>query len=164
MPIVSVAMPTIGGSAGRLTTDRPNTTPEAAIAESRKPAVSIGRAPAGAMSGSTRVASQMPASPIGTLIRKIQCQVKKVVMKPPTGGPTSGPTSAGTVSQAIAETSSRFGVARTSTRRATGVIMAPPSPCAKRASTKASSEPDNAQAIEPRMKTPIAARKMRLAP
>ena len=38
MPIVSVAMPTIGGSAGRLTTDRPNTTPEAAIADSRKPA------------------------------------------------------------------------------------------------------------------------------
>ena len=73
-------------------------------------------------------ASQMPASPIGTLIRKIQCQVKKVVMKPPTGGPTSGPTSAGMVSQAIAETSSRFGVARTSTSRATGVIIAPPMP------------------------------------
>ncbi len=79
----------------------------------------------------------MPSSPIGTLIRKIQCQVKKVVMKPPTGGPTSGPISAGMVSQAIAETSSRFGVARTSTRRATGVIMAPPMPCRKRASHEA---------------------------
>ena len=116
------------------------------------------------MSGSTRVASQMPMSPIGTLIRKIQCQVKKVVMKPPTGGPTSGPTSAGTVSQAIADTSSRFGVARTSTSRATGVIIAPPSPCPKRASTKSTSEPDIAQAIEPTMNTPIAARKTRLAP
>ena len=77
-------------------------------------------------------------------------------MKPPTGGPTSGPTSAGMVSQAMAETSSRFGVARTSTSRATGVIMAPPMPCRKRASTKAGSEPEMAQAIEPRMKTPIA--------
>ena len=116
------------------------------------------------MSGRKRVASQMPISPIGTLIRKIQCQVKKVVMKPPTGGPTSGPTSAGMVSQAIAETSSRFGVARTSTSRATGVIIAPPSPCTKRASTKSTSEPDMAQAIEPTMNTPIAARKTRLAP
>src|SRR4051794_2642319 len=96
-PMSSVAMPTIGGSAGRLTTDSPNTTPEAAIADGRKPAQSIGRAPAGSMSGSTRVASQIPINPIGTLIKKIQCQVKKVVMKPPTGGPTSGPTSAGTV-------------------------------------------------------------------
>ena len=77
-------------------------------------------------------------------------------MKPPTGGPTSGPISAGMVSQAMAETSSRFGVARTSTSRATGVIIAPPMPCRKRASTKSTSEPENAQAIEPMTKTPIA--------
>jgi len=85
-------------------------------------------------------------------------------MKPPTGGPTSGPTSAGTVSHAMALTSSRFGVARTSTRRATGVIIAPPTPCAKRASTKSISDPEIAQAMEPRMNTPMAMRKMRLAP
>ena len=51
----------------------------------------------------------MPARPIGTLIRKIQCQVKKVVMKPPTGGPTSGPIRPGMVSQAMAETRSLLG-------------------------------------------------------
>jgi hypothetical protein len=43
------------------------------------------------ISGSALPASQMPASPIGTLMRNIQCQEMKVVMKPPTGGPTSGP-------------------------------------------------------------------------
>ena len=106
----------------------------------------------------------MPASPIGTLIRKIQCQLKNVVMKPPTGGPTSGPIRPGTVSQAMAATSSRRGVALTSTSRANGVIIAPPSPCSERAATKENSDPDMAQAIEPATKTPIATRKTRLAP
>ena len=85
-------------------------------------------------------------------------------MKPPIGGPTSGPTSAGTVSHDIAATSSFFGVARTSTRRPTGVIMAPPMPCRKRDTTKAGSELANAQATEPAMKTAIAARNTFLAP
>lgn len=85
-------------------------------------------------------------------------------MKPPTGGPTSGPTSAGIVSQAMADTSSDFGVALTSTSRATGVIIAPPMPCRKREPTKAASEPDTAHRIDPSTKTPMAAVKMRLAP
>jgi hypothetical protein len=85
-------------------------------------------------------------------------------MKPPSGGPASGPISPGKVSQAIAATRSRLAVARTSTRRATGVIMAPPMPCRKRAPTNSSSDPEAAQAIEPSTKTPMAERKMRLAP
>ena len=63
-------MPTIGGRAGRLTTDRPKTTPDAARAESTKPTMSSGFAPAGGISGRKRPASQMPASPIGTLIEE----------------------------------------------------------------------------------------------
>ena len=43
--------PTIGGKAGKLTTDRPNTTPEAANAESRNPTMSSDLTPAGAISG-----------------------------------------------------------------------------------------------------------------
>ena len=85
-------------------------------------------------------------------------------MKPPTGGPTSGPTNAGTVSHDMAATSSLLGVARTSTRRPTGVIIAPPMPCRKRDTTKAGSESEMAQATEPTMKTPIAARNTFLAP
>ena len=59
-----------------------------------------------------------------------------MVMNPPSGGPPSGPTSAGMVSNAMAPTSSLRCVERTRTRRATGVIIAPPMPCRKRASTK----------------------------
>ncbi|MCY1240873.1 hypothetical protein D9M72_537420 [compost metagenome] len=87
-----------------------------------------------------------------------------MVMKPPSGGPASGPTSAGIVRSAMAETSSLRGVPRTSTRRATGVIIAPPMPCRKREKTKATRLLEMAQKMEPAMKTRIAARKIFLAP
>jgi len=86
------------------------------------------------------------------------------VRKPPTGGPVSGPISAGTVSHAMALTSSLRGVARSSTRRATGVIIEPPIPCRNRDSTNVGSELEKAQAIEPIMNTTIAMRKMLVAP
>jgi hypothetical protein len=85
-------------------------------------------------------------------------------MKPPTGGPVSGPTSAGMVRSAIAETSSLRLVVRSSTRRPTGVIIAPPMPCRKRAVTKATSEPEMAHRIEPATNTRMAMRKIFLAP
>jgi hypothetical protein len=47
--------------------------------------------------GMNNVASPMPRSPIGMLMKKIQRQSKAVVMKPPRGGPTTGPTMAGIV-------------------------------------------------------------------
>ena len=75
-----------------------------------------------------------------------------------------GPSSAGMVSQAIAETSSCFGVARTSSSRPTGVIIDPPMPWTNRASTKAWIEPAKAQATEPRTNTTMARRKMFFAP
>ncbi len=116
------------------------------------------------LSGKKRVANQIPITPIGTLIRNIQCHEKKVVMKPPTGGPTNGPTIAGIVSHAMAETSSLLGVERMRTNRPTGVIIAPPMPCKNLATTKAASELDAAQASEPTTKIAIAARKTFLAP
>ena len=77
----------------------------------------------------------MPNTPIGTLMRKIQCHEKYVVMKPPSGGPQIGPISAGIVTSAIAWTSSRLSMLRTRMRRPTGVIIAPPAPCMMRANT-----------------------------
>jgi hypothetical protein len=106
----------------------------------------------------------IPMIPIGTLIRKIQCQVKNVVTNPPIGGPTSGPISAGMDNHAIAEMSWLRGVARTRTRRPTGVIIAPPMPCRNRAPTNSVSDEETAQATEPTTKTPMATRKTRLAP
>jgi hypothetical protein len=61
-------------------------------------------------------------------MRKIQCHVAYVVMKPPTGGPSTGPMSAGVVTQTMAPTNSRLLIVRTNTMRPTGVIIAPPMP------------------------------------
>ena len=87
-----------------------------------------------------------------------------MVRKPPKGGPTMGPTRPGMVSHAMALTRSCRGVERTKTRRATGVISAPPMPCRKRAATKASSELEKAQAIDPSTKTAMATRNTLRAP
>ena len=103
--------------------------------------------------------------PIGTLIRKIQCQVKKVVMKPPTGGPTSGPTSAGHGQPghrrhqlALRRRAHQHQPRDRRHHRAAHALAR------SARSTKSTSEPDIAQAIEPTMNTPIAARNTRLAP
>src|ERR1043165_2357803 len=77
-------------------------------------------------------------------------------MKPPNGGPITGPTSAGTVTHAMAWTSALLSLERSSARRPTGVIIAPPMPCRMRAITKWVTDCDSAQPIEPTMNTAIA--------
>jgi hypothetical protein len=134
------------------------------VPDSRKPVQSTLSRTRIPSSGRILIANTMPASPIGILIRKIQCQLRNVVRNPPTGGPTIGPTSAGIVSQAMALTSCDFSVDLSSTSRPTGVIIAPPMPCRKRAATNSMRLPEMAQAIDPARKTPIAMAKMRRAP
>ena len=51
MPVRTAAMPTVGGNAGRLTTDKPKTIPEAAIAERINPGMSMGADVPEAISG-----------------------------------------------------------------------------------------------------------------
>ncbi len=75
-----------------------------------------------------------------------------------------GPTRAGIVRVASACTTSLRGTLRSSTRRPTGTIMAPPAPWMKRAITNHSSELAPAQASEPAMNTPMAAVKIVRAP
>ena len=77
-------------------------------------------------------------------------------MKPPSGGPITGPISAGTVRYAIAETSSDFGIVRSTTSRPTGTIIAPPIPWRIRAITSCGSVSTSEQPIEPSVKTTIA--------
>lgn len=77
-------------------------------------------------------------------------------MKPPSGGPITGPMRAGTVTHAIALTSALLSTERSSTRRPTGVIIAPPMPCRMRANTKSVTEVESAQPTEPTMNTPTA--------
>ena len=79
-------------------------------------------------------------------------------MKPPTGGPRIGPIVAGIISQAMARTSSAFDTTRSSTSRPTGDIIAPPTPCSMRATTRKSRLGACAQAIEPSVNSAIAPR------
>jgi len=76
MPIAVAEMPMIGGRAGRLTTDRPKTTPAAARLVRMKPLKSSFGGAVASISGRKIVASHTPMTPTGTLIRKIQCQLK----------------------------------------------------------------------------------------
>ena len=59
----------------------------------------------------------------------------------------------------MALTSSVRGTERKMTMRPTGTIIAPPTPCRKRAATKAGSESEKAQQIDPSMKMQMAERK-----
>ncbi len=87
-----------------------------------------------------------------------------MVMKPPSGGPTIGPTRAGIVTRAMASMSLLFSTVRTRTRRPTGVIIAPPMPWMKRATTKCHRAPAKAQPTEPSTKTMIAVENVVRAP
>src|ERR1700722_4406390 len=156
LPITISAMTMDHGTRLRPAIDRPNAMPPSPIPASTSPYRSK-RSGFSLRTGSMkRNAMKMPSRPIGILIRKIQCQDRYVVMKPPSGGPITGPTSAGTGTQAIAFTSALLSIDRTSTSRPTGVIIAPPMPCKMRAITKSVTDVDNAQPIEPIMKTAIA--------
>ncbi len=64
------------GMAGRLITESPKMMPEKAIDVSKNPARSIGRGVRGSGGGRKRVARTIPNMPIGTLIQKIQCQLR----------------------------------------------------------------------------------------
>ena len=65
---------------------------------------------------------------------------------------------AGIISQAMAETSSDLDAVRNRTRRPTGDIIAPPTPCSMRAATSSGRFCDRPHRIEPRVNRPIAAR------
>ena len=57
-----------------------------------------------------------------------------------------------------------LGILRSTTRRPTGTIIAPPTPCSTRAATSCAVLCDSAQRIEPTVKSTIAARNTRRAP
>ncbi len=71
---------------------------------------------------------------------------------------------AGIVSQDMAATIWALETERSSTRRPTGTIMAPPRPCRMRAATRMGSEGARPQNTEAMVKMKMAARKTVLAP
>ncbi len=75
-----------------------------------------------------------------------------------------GPSMAGTVSHDIACTSSDLGTLRNMTRRPTGIIMAPATPCSMRAATSMARFCDKPQSSELSANPIIEARKTGLVP
>ncbi|MDT4842412.1 hypothetical protein D3C72_1335180 [compost metagenome] len=105
-----------------------------------------------------------PASPTGTLIRKIQCQEAYCTSQPPSVGPSSGPMSPGMATKLIACRNSPRGTVRSSARRPTGSSSAPPRPCTTRAATSCPSPCESAHSTEPAANSTMAQKKTRRVP
>jgi hypothetical protein len=78
------------------------------------------------------------------------------VIRPPSGGPITGAVKAGQVRKAMARIRSCFSVLRSTMRRPTGTIIAPPMPWTMRAAVNARRLPLAAQRIEAMVKVAIA--------
>ena len=79
-------------------------------------------------------------------------------------GPISGPISAGMATKLMASRNWSLGKARSTTRRPTGISMAPPTPCSTRAAISWFSVAEAAQAMEPVVNRAMASVKMRRVP
>ena len=99
--------------------------------------------------GSTIAAYTTARMPIGTLIRKIQCQLATSISQPPMIGPKIGPSSMGTPSTAITRPSRSGPAARVMIVMPSGISMPPPRPCRMRKPTSISRLCAVAQAAEP---------------
>ena len=74
-----------------------------------KPFQSNGSAVTSSPAGKNRPATRNPASPMGRLIRKIQCQVSTSTIQPPRIGPSNGPVRPGMVTNPNTRTRSARG-------------------------------------------------------
>ena len=86
------------------------------------------------------------------------------MISPPNSGPRKGPISTGVTMKLMAQARSRLSKERSSMRRPTGVVMAPPNPCKARAASRLSRFCDAPQSAEPSMNRPSAPQNRRLAP
>ena len=85
-------------------------------------------------------------------------------MSPPAMGPSIGATSAGMEMKLMALSNSDLEKARTSVRRPTGTIMAPPHPCRTRQATSTWMFVEMPHSSEPSVKSPMAEAKTRRVP
>ena len=75
---------------------------------------------------------RQPKTPIGILIRKIQCQVVTSTNQPPNVGPMSGPIKPARLIRLIADKNCARGITLSMAKRPTGRSNAPPMPCKTR--------------------------------
>ena len=85
-------------------------------------------------------------------------------MRPPASGPSIGPISAGMATKLMARTSSDLAKERTSVRRPTGTIIAPPNPCSTRNATSRWMLRARPHRSEPNANTPMAPANTRRVP
>ena len=106
----------------------PNTRPASARLKLTKPGTS-GRAAPGSRDSSTRRSVITSAAiPIGTLTKKIQRQLRPLVMAPPSTGPTATAIPVTAPNAANATPRSRGGKAWASSASAVANMIAPPTP------------------------------------
>ena len=106
--------------------------------------------------GSTLAAYSSAPRPIGTLIRKIQCQLATSISQPPRIGPKIGPSSMGTPSTAITRPTRSGPAARVMIVMPTGISMPPPSPWSTRKTVSISMLDAAAHSAEPAAKSSTA--------
>ena len=95
--------------------------------------------------------------PSGMLTMKIHRQEPTVATAPPRIGASTGAARAGQVSHAIARTRSPFALDRSTRRRPTGTISAPPTPWTTRIATSIGSDTLAAHPTDASVNTAIAA-------
>src|SRR3954469_3309279 len=106
-----------------------------------------------------RTASTAVATPIGRLMKKIQCQLIDCVRMPPARRPTDPPAAATKLNTPIAFACSRgSGNIVTIMPRITAEVIAPPTPCTNRAATSISWLCATPHAIDASVKMPRPAR------
>ena len=98
---------------------------------------------------STRQALISATMPIGTLMKKIQCQLATSISQPPRIGPRIGPSSIGIPMTAITRPTRSGPAALVSIVMPSGMSMPPPSPCSTRKVISAVMFQDNPHRIEP---------------
>ncbi len=132
--------------------------------QSRNPTQSNGPTDGGISGGTIRPATTKATTPSGRLIKKIHGQVATDTIQPPRAGASTGASSAGQVRYAVASRRSRFAVARSTTSRPTGTIIAPPIPCRIRAPTSIGRLTLRAQRAEATVNVAMAPSRIRRPP
>ncbi len=102
--------------------------------------------------------------PIGTLIRKIQCQLAMPISQPPRIGPAIGPSSMGTPRTAITRPTRSGPAARVMIVMPRGISIPPPRPWTTRNAISGPMPQAVAQSTEPQTKSTIDMMKSRLVP
>ncbi|KAF1042215.1 MAG: hypothetical protein GAK35_02829 [Herbaspirillum frisingense] len=100
----------------------------------------------------------MPTTPMGTLIRKIQCHDRLSTSQPPSTGPTTGPNWPAMEIEASAAMYCAPGTLLSTASRPTGNSMEPPMPCTTRAASSCGSVCAVAHRMEPITNTRMVAK------